>query len=254
MKGGRETYRPFSFSSCATSLLNSEFCWYKLVMNSIASNLEAIRSRLRTASLASGRKADDVRLVAVSKFHPQEAVFEALRAGHRLFGENRVQEAKGKFPEIRAQYPDIELHLIGPLQTNKADDAVKVFDVIETLDRPSLAEALAKAMKKAQRFLPCYIEINIGKEAQKAGIAPEQLADFLRFCRDQQGLNIIGLMCIPPQGQDPKPYFAQLRHLAATNKLPHISMGMSGDFEAAIAEGATEVRVGTAIFGERLSS
>jgi hypothetical protein len=223
-------------------------------MHSIASNIDALQERLRQTALACGREADSVRLVAVSKFHPQESVVAALEAGQRLFGENRVQEARGKFPFLRAAYPDFELHLIGPLQTNKAEEAVKIFDVIETLDRPELAAALAKAMLKTGRRLPCYIEINIGNEPQKAGIAPEQLGDFLRLCREEHGLEIVGLMCIPPQTEGPQPYFAQLKKLADAHNLPHISMGMSADFEAAIRAGATEVRIGTAIFGERVQT
>lgn len=221
-------------------------------MYSISANLAKINQRLADTVSAAGRKADSVRLVAVSKFHPQEAVTEALKAGHRLFGENRVQEAKSKYPDLRTTYPDLELHLIGPLQTNKADDAVKIFDVIETLDRPQLATALAKAMKKLSRHLPCLVEVNIGNEPQKAGIAPERLGEFLKFCCDNCGLKIVGLMCIPPQNEDPKPHFKKLRQLAEQHHLPEISMGMSGDFEQAIQEGATIVRVGTAIFGERI--
>lgn len=223
-------------------------------MSVISANLAAIKERLRKAALEAGRDVDAVRLVAVSKFHPAEAIKEALQAGHRLFGENRVQEAKSKFPELRATYPDIELHLIGPLQTNKADEAVKIFDVIETLDRPQLAAALAKAMRKANRSVPCTIEINVGKEPQKAGIDPENLSDFLRLCREEHGLNVIGLMCIPPQGEDPRPYFARLKQLADAHQLSHISMGMSADFETAVREAATEVRIGTAIFGARVKA
>jgi PLP dependent protein len=220
-------------------------------MDSIISNLATTKERLSKAALTAGRDEGSVRLVAVSKFQPEEAICAALEAGHRLFGENRVQEAKAKFMGLRATWPGIELHLIGALQTNKADDAVRVFDVIETLDRPELAEALAKAMKKAGRTIPCYIEINSGGEAQKAGIAPSSLGDFLRLCRDTHKLTITGLMCIPPQAEDPRPYFRELKRLAEAHGLPHVSMGMSADFEAAIAEGATEVRIGTAIFGER---
>jgi PLP dependent protein len=220
-------------------------------MNSIATHIVALRKRLRKTALAAGRSGDSVHLVAVSKFHAEQAVRAALDAGQRLFGENRVQEAKAKFPHLRAAYPDIELHLIGSLQTNKADDAVRVFDVIETLDRPELAEALAKAMRKTGRALPCYIEINSGHEAQKAGIAPEKLGDFLRLCRETHNLTVTGLMCIPPLAEDPRPHFAELRRLAEAHGLPHISMGMSADFETAIEEGATEVRIGTAIFGPR---
>jgi PLP dependent protein len=220
-------------------------------MNQIASNLIALNERIGKAIQKAGRDPASVRLVAVSKFHPAVAVKTALEAGQRLFGENRVQEAKAKFPDLRGSYPDIELHLIGPLQTNKADEAVQIFDVIETLDRPELAAALSKAMRKTGRMLPCYIEINIGNEPQKAGIQLEQLGDFLRHCRDQHGLKIIGLMCIPPQNENPQPYFKHLKQLADTHHLSHVSMGMSADFEGAIQEGATEVRVGTAIFGER---
>ena len=219
-------------------------------MNKIAEQLEQIQSRIHMATQAAGRAESDVRLIAVSKFHSQEAVQEAIDAGQRLFGENRVQEAAAKFPPLRAAHPDLELHLIGPLQTNKADDAVKLFDVIETLDRPQLVEALAKSMQKLDRHPSCYIEINIGNEPQKAGIAPEQLGEFLALCRSRS-LNVTGLMCIPPQGEDPRPFFKAIKKMADEYKLPHLSMGMSADYEMAIAAGATEIRLGTAIFGER---
>jgi pyridoxal phosphate enzyme (YggS family) len=222
-------------------------------MNVVVNNLASIIGRLRRAACDVGRDATSVRLVAVSKFHPSEAVQVALAADHRVFGENRVQEAKAKFLPLRKHYPDIELHLIGPLQTNKAEDAVKIFDVIETLDRPQLAKALAEAMHRSGRQVPCYVEINIGEEPQKAGIQSEALPSFLKLCRQEYGLMIIGLMCIPPQGQDPRPYFARLKQLADAHQLPHVSMGMSGDFEVAIEEGATEVRIGTALFGERVT-
>jgi pyridoxal phosphate enzyme (YggS family) len=230
------------------------FFVFKSITNSpmdISTNLTFVRQKLDEAIQKAGRKLSDVRLIAVSKFHDRDAVKVALQAGQRLFGENRVQEARDKFPPLRESYPDIELHLIGPLQTNKAADAVRLFDVIETLDRPALAEALAKAMTKLDRHVPCYIEINIGKEPQKAGIAPEALADFLKLCRDTYSLTVTGLMCIPPEGRDPRPYFVQVRQLAEQHQLSHISMGMSADYEIAIAERATEVRIGTAIFGER---
>jgi pyridoxal phosphate enzyme (YggS family) len=220
-------------------------------MDLIAVNFAALRARIENAAQKAGRNVGAVRLVAVSKFHGAESVAAALAAGQRLFGENRVQEAKGKFLGLRNAYPDIELHLIGPLQTNKAEEAVKIFDAIETLDRPDLAVALAKAMRKTGRALPCYIEINIGNETQKAGIQPEQLGDFLRLCREEHGLRVAGLMCIPPQNENPQPYFARMKQLAGMHHLPHLSMGMSADFESAIQEGATEIRVGTAIFGER---
>jgi PLP dependent protein len=220
-------------------------------MNFIATNLAALQHRIESAAKKAGRNAGTVKLIAVSKFHPVETIREALQAGQRLFGENRVQEAKNKFPALRAMYPDMGLHLIGPLQTNKADEAVKIFDVIETLDRPQLAAALSKSMQKTRRNIPCYIEVNIGHEPQKAGIPPDQLKEFLRLCRDEYGLGVAGLMCIPPQTEDPQPHFSALRRLAETHHLPHLSMGMSADFEIAIQEGATEIRVGTAIFGER---
>jgi len=209
-------------------------------MSSIASNIAEVRQRLGNA-----------KLIAVSKTQGIEAVREALAAGQRAFGENRVQEAQKKFSPLRAEYPDIELHLIGPLQTNKAQDAVECFDVIQTLDRPALADALAKAMRKTGRKPRLYIEVNIGNEAQKSGIAPDKLDDFFGYCRDKCGLSISGLMCIPPQGDDPRPHFLRLHELATRLSLPHISMGMSADYEIAIACGATEVRVGTAIFGSR---
>jgi pyridoxal phosphate enzyme (YggS family) len=189
-------------------------------------------------------------LVAVSKTHPAEAVAELAAAGHRLFGENRVQEAQAKYPALKARYPDLELHLIGPLQTNKVREAVALFDVIETLDRPKLAHALAAEMEKTGRKIPCLIEVNVGNEPQKAGIAPDQVEAFLALCREL-GLEVRGLMCIPPQHQDPVPHFNNLAALAKRLRLPVLSMGMSGDFKQAIACGATHIRVGTAIFGSR---
>jgi PLP dependent protein len=209
-------------------------------MSSIASNLAAIRERAKGATL-----------IAVSKTHSIGAIREALAAGQRVFGENRVQEAQEKFPLVREEYPDIELHLIGALQTNKAQDAVELFDVIQTLDRPALADALAKAMLKTGRHPRLYIEVNIGCEPQKSGIAPDQIDSFLAYCRDVCKLSIAGLMCIPPMERDPRPYFRAMRSLTDRMALPHLSMGMSADFEAAIECGATEVRVGTAIFGAR---
>jgi len=191
-----------------------------------------------------------VPLVAVSKKHPAEAVEELLAAGHRLFGENRVQEAEAKYPALKRRYPDLELHLIGPLQTNKVKEAVALFDVIETLDRPKLAHALAAEMARSGRKLPCLIEVNIGNEPQKAGIAPDQIDDFLALCREL-GLDVRGLMCIPPQDQDPVPHFKVLAAMGKRLGLGVLSMGMSGDFRQAIACGATHIRVGTAIFGSR---
>jgi pyridoxal phosphate enzyme (YggS family) len=188
--------------------------------------------------------------VAVSKTHPAEPVAELLAAGQRHFGENRVQEAEGKYPALKARYPELRLHLIGPLQSNKVRPAVALFDVIETLDRPKLAHALAAEMARQNRPLPCLIEINIGQEPQKAGIAPDAAADFLALCR-QLGLTIAGLMCIPPQGEEPAPHFRRLAELGRQLQLPILSMGMSGDYAAAIACGASQIRVGTALFGQR---
>ena len=209
-------------------------------MTPVASNLFAVREYLKGATL-----------IAVSKNQDVDAIREALAAGQRVFGENRVQEARRKFPALRRDYPDIELHLIGPLQTNKAQDAVELFDVIETLDRIELAEALAKAMRKSGRNPRFYIEVNIGLEPQKSGVRPDNAAAFLAACRDKYKLSVSGLMCIPPLNQNPRPYFCAMRDLAKNLSLPHLSMGMSADYETAIACGATEVRIGTALFGER---
>jgi pyridoxal phosphate enzyme (YggS family) len=194
-----------------------------------------------------------VALVAVSKTQPATAVREALVAGHRLFGENRVQEGQAKYPALRESFPDLALHLIGPLQTNKVKDAVALFDVIETVDRPRLAAALAQEMERTGRRLPCLIEVNTGEEPQKSGVMPEAADAFVLECRDQLGLPIIGLMCVPPLDQEPAPHFALLREIARRNSLEVLSMGMSADFETAIRFGATHVRVGTAIFGARRS-
>jgi PLP dependent protein len=190
-------------------------------------------------------------LIAVSKTFGPEDITPIITAGQRLFGENRVQEAQAKWPALRARFTDIELHLIGPLQSNKAAEAVALFDVIQTLDRPKIAQALAKEMQKQGRHLPCFIQVNIGREAQKAGIAPDGVTEFLNLCRQSHGLNIIGLMCIPPVEGDPRPHFKALAQMAAKSGLKNLSMGMSGDFEIALEEGATHVRVGSAIFGGR---
>ena len=220
-------------------------------MSSIADNLKRIQDRIASAAARAGRAEGSVRLVAVSKFHPAEAVAEALAAGQALFGENRVQEAAGKFPGLRETHPDLRLHIIGALQTNKARDAVRIADVIESLDRPKLAAALAEAMRREGRRPALLVQVNIGREPQKAGIDPDALDDFVAQCREAHGLPIEGLMCIPPAEGDPAPHFAAMRQAAERLGLPTLSMGMSGDFEAAIAHGATHVRVGTAIFGER---
>jgi pyridoxal phosphate enzyme (YggS family) len=217
----------------------------------IAANLAALRRRIHTAATEAGRDPAGIVLVAVSKTHAQAAVAAALAAGQRVFGENRVQEAAAKYPGLKARFPDLRLHLIGPLQTNKVKEAVALFDAIETVDRPKLAEALAKEMARQNRPLDCFIEVNIGNEPQKAGIAPAAADEFIAACRNRWKLNLKGLMCIPPEGRDPAPYFRALATIAKRNELPELSMGMSADFETAIACGATLVRVGTAIFGKR---
>ena len=197
------------------------------------------------------RIAGRAQLVVVSKTFGAVEIQPVLEGGQRLFGENRVQEAQGKWPELRRHYPDLELHLIGPLQSNKAADAVALFDVVQTVDRPKIAQALAAEMKKQAKTVPCLVQVNIGREPQKAGIMPEALDDFLKLVQAEYGLDIVGLMCIPPVDQNPQPYFKQMAQMAAQNNLKQISMGMSSDFEIAITEGATHVRVGSAIFGGR---
>ena len=217
----------------------------------IGANLAAVRGRIAAAARAAGRLPEAVTLVAVSKTQPIEAVRAALKAGQRVFGENRVQEALGKYPELRREFPDLALHLIGPLQTNKARDALTHCDVIETVDRPHLAEVLAREMAKSGRQLPCFIEVNTGEEPQKAGVFPEAADAFVGDCRDRLGLRVEGLMCVPPEHEEPALHFALLREIARRNGLDKLSMGMSADFETAIRFGATHVRVGTAIFGAR---
>ena len=217
----------------------------------IAERLKSVQDRIAAAAVAAGRDPRSVALVAVSKTHGIRAVRQALAAGQRIFGENRVQEAAAKFPQLRADYPDLQLHLIGPLQTNKVKDAVALFDVIETVDRPKLAAELAKEMQKSGRRPRCYIQVNIGNEPQKAGVAPHDVSTLLALSRDEYRLPIVGLMCIPPADEDPAPYFVRMAALAKAHQLPILSQGMSGDYPAAIAAGATHVRVGTAIFGAR---
>jgi PLP dependent protein len=225
-----------------------------MAFDHIAGNLASIRARIASAAANAGRAAAEITLVAVGKTHPAEAVAAALAAGQRVFGENRVQEAQQKYPALKSRHPDLVLHLIGPLQTNKVREAVALFDVIETVDRARLAEALAAEMARAGRRPECFIQINTGEEAQKAGIAPAQAASFIADCRDRLGLPIAGLMCIPPVDENPAIHFAFLRELGRRNGLDRLSMGMSGDFESAIALGATHVRIGTAIFGARTAA
>ena len=217
----------------------------------IAANLAAVHNRIEAAVRAAERAADSVTLVAVSKTHPVESVREALVAGHRVFGENRVQEAQAKYPELREAFPDLALHLIGSLQTNKVRDAVALCDMIETVDRPRLAQALAREMERSGRRPPCLIEVNTGEEPQKSGILPTVADDFIVECRDRLGLPIEDLMCVPPLDEEPALHFALLREIARRTGLGLLSMGMSADFEKAIRFGATHVRVGTAIFGAR---
>jgi pyridoxal phosphate enzyme (YggS family) len=217
----------------------------------IAANLATVRERIAIAAQGAGRAPDGVTLVAVSKTHPTATVRQALVAGHRVFGENRVQEAEAKYPGLREEFPDLALHLIGPLQTNKVRDALAICDVIESVDRPRLAQVLAREMDHSGRRPPCLIEVNTGEEPQKAGIMPTEADGFIIECRDRLGLPIIGLMCVPPIDEEPAPHFALLREIARRNELKVLSMGMSADFEKAIRFGATHVRVGTAIFGAR---
>jgi pyridoxal phosphate enzyme (YggS family) len=217
----------------------------------VAANLAAIRARIAAAAVQAGRRFEDITLVAVSKTHPAEAVIDAIAAGQSVFGENRVQEAFAKFPTLREASPQISLHLIGSLQTNKARDAVRIADVIETLDRTKLADALADAMAREGRTPKLLVQVNVGDEPQKAGIPREEADAFITACRDRFGDALVGLMCIPPAEGDPGPHFAWLADRAARHSLPVVSMGMSGDFERAIACGATHIRVGSAIFGAR---
>jgi pyridoxal phosphate enzyme (YggS family) len=218
--------------------------------DAIQAAIGAVRARIADAARGAGRDPSAVTLVAVSKTFGDDAIRAALGAGQRVFGENRVQEAAGKFPALKASYPDLELHLIGPLQTNKAREAVALFDVIESVDRERLARELAKEMARTGRRPRLYVQVNIGEEPQKAGVAPAELDALLASCK-ALGLAIEGLMCIPPVDQPPAPFFARLRELAARHALPVASMGMSGDYAEAIAQGATHVRVGSAIFGVR---
>ena len=216
-----------------------------------AGRIAGIRDRIAAAEQDGAREAGSVTLIAVSKTFDAEAIRPVIAAGQRVFGENRVQEAQGKWPALRAEFPDIELHLIGPLQSNKAKDAVALFDVIHTLDREKIARALAAECAEQQRDLRFFIQVNTGEEPQKAGIAPRETDDFVAFCRDELRLPLLGLMCIPPVDDTPGPHFALLRKIAERNGLSGLSMGMSSDFESAVRVGATHVRVGSAIFGSR---
>jgi hypothetical protein len=217
----------------------------------VVENLRRVQARIADAAAAAGRPEHSITLVAVSKTKPAEAVQAALAAGQRVFGENRMQEAAGKFPDLRAAYPDLKLHIIGGLQTNKARDAVHLADVIETLDRPRLADAIAAAIEKEGRTPTLLIEVNVGDEAQKSGVSRADADGFIDDCKGRFGTALAGLMCVPPLDLDPRPHFTWLADRAARHGLPVVSMGMSADFEIAIACGATWVRVGSAIFGSR---
>jgi PLP dependent protein len=213
--------------------------------------LTLVKERIENAAIRAGRRASDVTLIAVSKTYGADDIIPLLESGHRVFGENRVQEAQGKWPELRERYRDIVLHLIGPLQSNKTAEAVALFDVIQTLDRPKLVNALAKEIKKQGASTKLLVQVNTGHEAQKAGVLPEELEQFVLLASGQFKGQLSGLMCIPPVEDDPRSHFKMLSGMAQAYQLPELSMGMSGDYEVAIEEGATYVRVGSAIFGTR---
>lgn len=217
---------------------------------SAAARLQAVRAEIDKAAKLAGRKGEDVTLVAVSKTHAAEAIEPLIHAGQWHFGENRVQEAAAKWPPLRQRHPDLRLHLVGQLQSNKARDAVELFDAIHSVDRPSLVEALGKAMAATGRRVDCFLQVNIGDEPQKGGCAVAELGGLLDACRTAE-LPMVGLMCVPPADAEPAPYFALLAKLARRHRLPSLSMGMSSDYSTAIMLGATHVRVGTALFGER---
>jgi len=217
----------------------------------IAANLAAVKADISAAATAAGRPADAVTLVAIAKTHPAAIVKEALAAGHRVFGENRVQEADAKWPALREAFPDLRLHLVGPLQTNKVDKALAIFDVIESLDRPKLARVLAEAMDRTGHCPGLLVQVNTGEEPQKHGVLPADADSFLRICINDYKLPVSGLMCVPPIDEEPLLHFALLRDIAARTGLAELSMGMTADYPVAVRFGATLVRVGTAIFGDR---
>jgi pyridoxal phosphate enzyme (YggS family) len=216
----------------------------------VGAALATVRTRIAAAARTVGRDPAEVTLVAVGKAQPDARVIAALEAGQRVFGENYVQEAKARWPALRDAYPDLQLHMIGPIQTNKAKDVVALFDVIETVDRPKLAQALAKEMDRGDRRPDCFVEVNTGEEPQKAGVLPADADAFVEQCR-QLGLPVVGLMAIPPEAEEPSMHFALLAEIARRNGLAQLSMGMSADYEIAVQFGATHVRVGSAIFGAR---
>jgi len=220
-------------------------------MTSAADRLSSVQTDIRNTEAEFGRVPGSVTLIAVSKTFDADEIRPVLEAGQRVLGENRVQEAMLKWPGLREEYPDVELHLIGPLQSNKAREAVATFDVIHTVDRPKIAKALKVEMDKQGRLLPCFVQVNTGEEPQKAGVAPGEVDGFVRHCREEVGLNIVGLMCIPPVEEAPGEHFALLEKVAGRNGLAQLSMGMSADYPVAVGFGATHVRVGSAIFGSR---
>jgi pyridoxal phosphate enzyme (YggS family) len=220
-------------------------------MASAVEQFSAVKTRITAAEREAGRDAGSVTLVAVSKTFEADAIRPVIEAGQRVFGENRVQEAQAKWPALKQEFPDIELHLIGPLQSNKAKEAVALADVIETVDREKIAAELAKEIVRQGRTPKLYVQVNTGSEPQKAGIEPRDAVAFVAHCRDIHGLAIEGLMCIPPADENPGPHFALLEKLAREAGVAKLSMGMSGDYETAIAFGATSIRVGSAIFGSR---
>ena len=213
--------------------------------------LKKVLNGVLAAAQAAGRPPESVTLIAVSKTFDGPDIVPVIEAGQRVFGENRVQEAKSKWPALKMAWPDVELHLIGPLQSNKAAEAVQLFDAIHTVDRPKIAAAIGAEMRRQAKPLKLFVQVNTGREPQKAGIDPGEADAFLAECREMHGLEISGLMCIPPAGEDPRPHFHMLAEIARRNGLSQLSMGMSGDYAAAIACGATHVRVGSAIFGTR---
>jgi pyridoxal phosphate enzyme (YggS family) len=222
-----------------------------VVAPEVAANLASVRARIEAAARTVGRDPAAVTLVAVSKAQPEERVRAALAAGQRVFGENYMQEARARWPALRERHPDLQLHMIGPIQTNKAKDVVALFDAIETVDRPKLARVLAHEMARQGRRPACFVQVNTGEEAQKAGVWPGEADAFIKACREDFNLPVQGLMAIPPEDEEPSLHFALLAKLAARNGLAQLSMGMSADFEIAVQFGATHVRVGSAIFGAR---
>ena len=214
-------------------------------------NLTTVETAISQAAIDAGRKPEDIRLIGVSKQQPEDRIDASLAAGLRIYGENRVQEAESRWLARRSKFTDLELHLVGPLQTNKVRSAVRLFDVIQTVDRERLAHALGRVMAEEGRHLPCFVQVNTGEEEQKAGISPGDTSAFVTACVDKYALNIVGLMCIPPAQDIAAPHFAFLKQMADQLDLPYVSMGMSADYPAAVELGATHVRVGSAIFGDR---